>query len=177
MVVLQHHDGRCCLAINLLADGIRNRLVCYTITIYPGIVQSECSILRRIIQIMLDEPEQLITDLLIVLAISRLRNGDIVQAHHLTRQRRWQEVTILSCLFYRETVSLRHGHRYPGGIYVAPYLAQCSHHAAHTTVRLERMLLTQLLFDGPAMRGNDESIGPYRLSQPSTLPPFIHLPN
>src|SRR5258708_37765689 len=102
MVGLQHHDGRCCLAINLLADGIRNRLVCYTITIYPGILHRECSILHRIIQIMLEEPEQLITDLLIVLAISRLRNGDIVQAHHLTRQRRWQEVTILSCLFYRD---------------------------------------------------------------------------
>src|SRR5579859_803621 len=112
---------------------------------------------------MLEEPEQLITDLLIVLAIGRLGNGDIVQAHHLTRQRRWQEVTILSRLFYRETVPLRHSHCYPGGIYVAPCLAQRGHHAAHTTVRLERVLLTQLIFDGTAMRGNDEAISAYRL--------------
>src|SRR2546421_7721925 len=162
MVVVQHYDGHCGFAINLLADGIRDRPICHTISIYPGILHRESSILRGIIQIMLEEPEQLITDLLIVLAVSRLRNGDIVQVYRLTRQRRWQEVTILPCLFYCETVPLRHGHRYPGRIYVAPCLAQGCHHAANTTMRLERMLLTHLIFDGTAMRGNNEAMGAYQ---------------
>ena len=77
MIIMEHYYRYGIFAFNLCTDGISNSLICHTVTVDPGVLQLAWAILRWVVHIVLEEPEQFITNLVIVLSVRSFGNGDI----------------------------------------------------------------------------------------------------
>ncbi len=86
VIIMQHDDGHCIFAFYLNIYRVSNGLVCHAIAIFPGILNLACEsrIAGWIVHVVLQKPEQCVTNLFIVFAISCLGNSHIAELHLVT---------------------------------------------------------------------------------------------